>query len=264
MSVILGQFYPTGSFIEELDAGAKILCTILYIIAVFLCSNAITYTLITVFFVAVLLWSKLPIRLLFKGMKGMIFILIFTGVMNIFFVEGGTVIFKLGFLKITTEGALATLKITLRLFLLIMFSSILTLTTKPVRLSVALEKMLKPLGKIGLPYQDISMMMSIALRFIPTLADELDKIKKAQMARGVSFDEGNIVNRIKALVPVIIPLFVASFKRADELALAMEARCYTGGNKRTRLNNPTLGRADYGAVLVVVVLIVIVVALGYF
>ena len=264
MNMILGQFYPTGSILERLDPRTKILCTIIYIVTVFCCDSPITYGLCIGFFAGMIIVSRLHFKLLLGGLKGIIFILLFTGIMNLFFISDGRVLIDYAFITITTGGVIATAKICIRIFLLIMFSSMLTLTTKPVQLTVAFEKLLYPFTKIGLPSHEVAMMMGIALRFIPTLVEELDKIKKAQMARGASFDEGSFAKRVTANVPVIIPLFVSSFKRADDLAMAMEARCYRGGTNRTRLNNPVLGSRDYISFVFVIVFMIFIICLEYF
>lgn len=259
MNVILGQFYPTNSVVEKIDARIKIISTIIYIIAVFLCDKFLSYGLCTAFFLGTVYVSGLPFKILIKAMKSMLIILIFTIVVNILFTNEGNVVFSLGFINITDISVLKTVKLCLRLMLLIMFSSILTLTTKPIQLTVAIESLMKPFGKVGIPYHEMAMMMSIALRFVPTLFDELDKIKKAQQARGANLGEGNIYNRIKSLIPIIIPLFVSSFRRADELAMAMEARCYRGGVERTRLNDPVLCKKD---IVVVVFMIIFTAAIA--
>lgn len=261
MNIILGQYYPAGSVIEKIDARVKLIATIIYIIAVFMCNRMLTYGICTLFLILIAMLSRLPIKMLLSGLKSMLFIVLFTIVVNIFFNHEGKEVLSLGFIKITDMGILKTAEMTLRLLLLVMFSSMLTLTTKPVQLTVAIEKLLKPFSRLGLPSHEIAMMMGIALRFIPTLMEELDKIKKAQSARGVSFDEGGFFSRIKSLIPVIIPLFVSSFRRADELAIAMEARCYRGGTGRTRLNNPKLCLRDIYALLIVVVLLFVVILL---
>ncbi len=263
MNIILGQFYPTGSFLEKIDARAKIISTIIYIISVFLCDSFISYGLCIAALVFAATASKLPFGMLISGMKGMLVILLFTAVINLFFTDEGNVILSFWIIKITDESILRTIKLCLRLVLLVMSSSILTLTTKPVQLTVALESIMKPFGRIGLPYHEIAMMMSIALRFIPTLMEELVKIKKAQQARGASFDEGGFYARIKAFVPIIIPLFVSSFRRADELAMAMEARCYRGGINRTRLNNPKFGIKDYCIIIILFLFTFLIAVLEY-
>lgn len=263
MNIILGQFYPTGSFLEKIDARAKIISTIIYIIAVFLCDGFISYGLCIAVLMAVVAMSKLPFGLVISGMKGILVILVFTAVINLFFTHEGNVLINFWFIKITDESILKTMKLCIRLLLLVMSSSLLTLTTKPVQLTVALESIMKPFGKIGIPYHEVAMMMSIALRFIPTLMDELDKIKKAQQARGARFDEGRLYERIRALIPIIIPLFVSSFRRADELAMAMEARCYRGGVNRTRLNNPVFDAKDCSVIIILLLFMLLIAALEY-
>ncbi len=263
MNVILGQFYPTGSVFEKIDARAKIIATIIYIAAVFVCDSFISYGICAVVLAVAAVVSRLPIRLMLSGIKAMTVIFIFTAAVNILFTDEGSSICSFWIINITDEGILKTIKLCLRLLLLVMFSSLLTLTTKPVQLTVAIESVTKPFGKLGLPYHEIAMMISIALRFIPTLMNELDKIKKAQQARGVSFDEGGFYSRIKSFIPIIIPLFVSSFRRADELAMAMEARCYKGGEGRTRLNNPHFGIIDSMIIILVLAVAALIVLLEY-
>ncbi len=263
MNVILGQFYPTSSTVEKIDARIKILCTILYIAAVFLSDSFISFGICTLFFVFTSIMTKLPFNMILKGMRGMVFILVFTVVMNLLFNQNGNSIIKYGFINITDIAVITTAKICIRLILLILFSSILTLTTKPVALTSAIEDLLSPLKIFKLPVSELAMIMGIALRFIPTLCDEMEKIKKAQEARGASFSDGNIIRRIKSLIPVIIPLFVSAFRRADELAMAMDSRCYNADIKRTRLNNPKICVKDYIALFGCIILIMLIVILEY-
>lgn len=263
MNVILGQFYPTGSFLEKINAVAKIISTIIYIIAVFLCDSFISYGLCAALLIIVMSVSGLPLRFAVSGVKGIFAIFVFTAVVNLFFNNEGNVIISLWIIKITDDSVIKTIKLCLRLVLFVIASSLMTLTTKPIQLTVALESIMRPFGRIGLPYHEIAMMMSIALRFIPTLADEMDKIKKAQQARGAGFEEGSFYTRIKALMPVIIPLFVSSFRRADELAMAMEARCYRGGINRTRLNNVSFRIKDCLTIVILLLFTLLIAAVEY-
>lgn len=226
---------PGETFVHKLDPRTKILLTILYIISLFIVDKFVGYILI-VGFLALTVWaSKLPIRYLFKGLKPVLFLIIFTAVLNIFMVKGtlDSLIYELGFIKIYKEGLLTAAFMALRLIFLIMSTSILTLTTSPIELTDAIERLLKPIGKEIA--HELAMMMTIALRFIPTLMDETDKIMMAQKARGADFDNGGLIQKAKSLIPLLVPLFVSSFRRADELAMAMESRAYRGGAGRTRM-----------------------------
>lgn len=256
MNIILGQFIPTGSIIEYLDARIKLICTFLYIASVFMCDSVLCFGLCALFLCVVIAISKLSFFRILKGIKGMAFILLFTVVMNLLFYHEGESILKFGIINITDESVINSLVIASRLILVVLFPSILTLTTKPLELTIAIEDLLSPLKRFKVPVTDLAMMMSIALRFIPTLYDEMDKIKKAQISRGADFDTGSIFKRIKSLAPVIVPLFVSSFRRADELAYAMEARCYDGSVARTRLNNPKLYTRDYISITIMVIFVI--------
>lgn len=233
--ITIGQYMPGETFVHKLDPRTKILLTILYIISLFIVDKFVGYILI-VGFLALTVWaSKLPIRYLFKGLKPVLFLIIFTAVLNIFMVKGtlDSLIYELGFIKIYKEGLLTAAFMALRLIFLIMSTSILTLTTSPIELTDAIERLLKPIGKEIA--HELAMMMTIALRFIPTLMDETDKIMMAQKARGADFDNGGLIQKAKSLIPLLVPLFVSSFRRADELAMAMESRAYRGGAGRTRM-----------------------------
>ena len=245
MNVTIGQYYPVDSIIHNLDSRSKIMATMLYIIGLFTAKGIIGYALAIIILAVAIYLSNVPFRLMLGGLKGILIIIIFTVVLNLLFTRQGDVIFSLGIIKITDYGALLSLKMAVRLILLIVASSVMTLTTSPIELTVGMEYLLKPFKRIGVPAHEISMMMSIALRFIPTLIEELDKIKKAQMARGADFDGGKLTDRAKSLLPLLVPLFVSSFRRAVELATAMEARCYRGDINRTRMNEPVLKRNDY-------------------
>ena len=208
------------------------------------------------------LLSKIPFKLMLKSLKPIVPIIIFTSVLNIFFLDGVT-IFKLGFLKITYEGIRTSAFMIIRIIALIMGSSLLTYTTSPITLTDAIERLLSPLKKLKFPVHELSMMMSIALRFIPTLIEETDKIMSAQKSRGAGFETGGIIKRAKALIPVLIPLFINAFRRADELALAMECRCYRGGDGRTSLHKLSLSKADYATFLVCIVIFALSIFLSH-
>lgn len=245
MNVTIGQYYPVDSPIHRLDSRAKIMATMLYIIGLFTAKGIVGYILAVAILAMAIMLSNVPFRLMLGGLKGIIIIIIFTVVLNLLFTRQGEIILSIGFIKITDYGIILSLKMAVRLILLIVASSVMTLTTSPIELTVGMEYLLKPFKRIGVPSHEISMMMSIALRFIPTLIEELDKIKKAQMARGADFEGGKLTERAKSLLPLLVPLFVSAFRRADELATAMEARCYRGDINRTRMNEPILRRNDY-------------------
>lgn len=261
MNITIGQYYPVESSVHRLDARTKLIATMLYIIGLFTAKGAVGYSVAIILLLIAIYMSKVPFRLMLKGLRGIIVIIIFTVVLNLLFSTQGEVILKLGFLKITDTAVITSTKMAIRLVMLVIASSIMTLTTSPIELTVGMEQLMSPFKCIGVPAHEISMMMSIALRFIPTLIDELDKIKKAQMARGASFDSGNILQRAKSLLPLLIPLFVSAFRRADELALAMEARCYRGGINRTRMNEPHLGANDVFAMVIFIAFVIAVIVL---
>jgi energy-coupling factor transport system permease protein len=245
MNITIGQYYPVSSPVHSLDARTKIAATMLYIIGLFSAKGIIGYTVAFVLLAVAALSSNVPIRLMLKGLRGIFAIIVFTVVLNLFLTKQGEVVLQFYIIKITDYGIALTVKMAVRLVMLIVASSIMTLTTSPLELTVGMEYLLKPFKRLGVPSHEIAMMMSIALRFIPTLVEELEKIKKAQMARGAHFDTGNLFERAKSLLPLLVPLFVSSFRRADELAMAMEARCYRGDVGRTRMNEPHLDVLDY-------------------
>lgn len=233
--ITIGQYLPGESFIHKLDPRAKILISIIFIICLFIVNKFIGYTLVIAFLLTIILVSKIPFRFIVKGLKPIFLLLLFTAVLNIFMIKGTpeTLLYKIGFLSIYTEGLKTAVFMAIRLILLIIGTSILTLTTSPIELTDGIEKLLRPIGKEIA--HELAMMMTIALRFIPTLIDETDKIMKAQKARGADFESGGIIQKAKSLVPLLVPLFISSFRRADELAMAMEARGYRGGAGRTRM-----------------------------
>lgn len=233
--VTIGQFFPGSSFFHRLEPRIKICLISMYLVALFLFKSYWGYLAMSLFTLAVILSSRLPLKLMLRGLKPLYFILIFTFLLHIFFTKGGTVLARWKRLSIETEGVISGLMMTWRLVLLVMTSSLLTLTTSPIALTDAVEGLLSPLKPIGVPAHELAMMMTIALRFIPTLMEEAEKIMKAQMARGADFESGNLLQRAKSMIPLLIPLFISSFRRADDLALAMEARCYRGGKGRTRM-----------------------------
>jgi len=249
--ITLGQYYPGRSVIHRLDARTKIIATFLYIIELFLVNNFRGFLIAAAALFAVIACSRVPLKFIFRGLSAVFLIIAFTFVINLFMVDG-RVLWHWKFLTITYEGLSRAFFMAVRLVLLIIGSSIMTLTTKPVELTDGMEKLLKPLSKIGVPSHEIALMMTIALRFIPTLMEETDKIIKAQQARGADFESGNIVQRAKSLIPILIPLFVSSFRIAQDLAMAMEARCYHGGDGRTRMNEIKFHRGDSVAALLLI------------
>ena len=249
--ITLGQYYPGRSVIHRLDARTKIIATFLYIIELFLVNNFRGFLIAAAALFAVIACSRVPLKFIFRGLSAVFLIIAFTFVINLFMVDG-RVLWHWKFLTISYEGLSRAFFMAVRLVLLIIGSSIMTLTTKPVELTDGMEKLLKPLSKIGVPSHEIALMMTIALRFIPTLMEETDKIIKAQQARGADFESGNIVQRAKSLIPILIPLFVSSFRIAQDLAMAMEARCYHGGDGRTRMNEIKFHRGDAVAALLLI------------
>lgn len=257
--ITLGQYYPEQSVIHRLDARTKILGTLLYIIEIFLVNSFAGFGLVILALGVLIGISRVPVRFIFKGLKAVVFIILLTFVLNLFMFDG-TVLWHWKFLTITYEGLYRSCFMALRLILLIIGTSMLTLTTKPMELTDGLEKLLKPFNRFGLPSHEIALMMSIALRFIPTLLEETDKIMKAQQARGADFESGNLIQRVKNMIPILIPLFVGSFRIAQDLALAMEARCYHGGVGRTRMKEIVFSRKDGVAGVLLAVFLGIVIA----
>lgn len=255
----LGQYFPGNSIIHQLDPRTKLLATIALIVFVFLAQGFSGFIAITAFILTVTAISRIRVKFLLRGVKPILFIILFTFVLNLFFQTQGTVLVKLGFIKITVEGLKTAFFTAIRLILLVVSSQLLTLTTSPISLTDGIESLLSPLKKFRFPAHEIAMMMSIALRFIPTLMDEAGKIMKAQKARGADFENGNLIQRAKAMVPLLVPLFVGSFRRADELALAMEARCYRGGTGRTRMNKLAYKTIDLFAGIAVIGILVLII-----
>ena len=233
--ITLGQYFPIDSKLHKLDSRTKILLLILDIVAIFMAQSFYSYGLIILFTLFIVKISKVPVNMYFKGLKPILFIILFTAVLNMFLTDGRDLPVFGHSIGLTVEGVIMAVKMALRLMLLIIASSALTYTTSPMALTDGIEKLLKPFSKIGFPAHELAMMMSIAIRFIPTLIEETDKIIKAQQARGADFDTGSLIKRAKSLIPMLVPLFISAFRRADELAVAMESRCYRGGDSRTRL-----------------------------
>ena len=261
--ITIGQYIPGETFVHKLDPRTKILLAILYIICLFVVNKFVGYIFIVALLALTVYLAKLPPRYLYKGLKPVFFLIIFTAVLNIFMVKGtqDSLILNIGFLKIYKEGLSTAAFMAIRLILLIMGTSILTLTTSPIELTDGIESLLKPIGKEIA--HELAMMMTIALRFIPTLMDETDKIMMAQKARGADFDNGGIIQKAKSLIPLLVPLFVSSFRRADELAMAMEARAYRGGTGRTRMKKLKFTNNDFLAFSVYIMLFAICLAIRF-
>ena len=242
--ITLGQYYQAESPIHRLDPRTKIIATMLFIIELFIVDNFIGFGVAAVVLGVVISVSKVPLRYIVRGLKPILLILFFTFALNMFMIKG-EIIWQFYFLKITKEGVITAVFMAIRLVLLIIGSSMLTLATRPISLTDGMESLIAPLKKIGVPTHEIAMMMTIALRFIPTLLEETDKIMKAQQARGADFETGGLIKKAKSLIPVLVPLFVSALRIAQDLAMAMEARCYRGGENRTRMNEMKLRGNDY-------------------
>lgn len=260
--ITLGQYYPVESFIHKMDAQIKILITLLFMVAVFLVKGFIGFSILLLFLLIVIKVSKIPFKFIIKGVKPILVFVIFTVILNMF-MTGGTKAFTFIIWDVTYEGIFASVFMALRIVFLVIGSSFLTYTTSPIMLTDGIEKLLKPFVKIGVPAYELAMMMSIALRFIPTLIEETDKIIKAQKARGSDFETGSLIKRGKAIIPILVPLFISAFRRADELAVAMEARCYNGGINRTRLRVTKPGKRDFCGFAVFILFCLSAVIIGY-
>lgn len=263
--ITLGQYFPGESLFHRLDARIKIIIAILFITEIFLCSSIFSFALLIAVTVAITLLSSIPIRLILKSLKPLIIIIIFTAIINIFWTGGENLVFEWKFIKIYREGLVFAFLMVIRVIALIAGTSvILTYTTTPSALTDAIERLLSPLKILHLPVHEFAMMMTIALRFIPTLIRETDIIMNAQKARGVDFSTGNIAQRAKAMIPILIPLFVSAFRRADELANAMECRCYRGGKGMTRMTTMKLAPRDFVMLILFVVLGVLTVLINIY
>ncbi|MCM3654955.1 energy-coupling factor transporter transmembrane component T family protein [Metabacillus litoralis] len=234
-SMIIGKYVPGHSLIHRMDSRAKLVMIFAFVFIVFLANNLLTYLVLGLFTLLIVLLTKLPVRFLLKGLRPILWIILFTFILHLIVTKEGDILFDLGFFRIYEEGLKQGIYISLRFLYLILMTTILTLTTTPIEITDGMESLLSPFKKLGLPVHELALMMSISLRFIPTLMEETDKIAKAQMARGADFTSGPIKDRLKAVVPLLVPLFISAFKRAEELATAMEARGYQGGEGRTKL-----------------------------
>lgn len=259
--ITVGQYYASDSAIHRLDPRVKILGTMAFVVMLFIINDIYSYAFSILALALVIAVSKVPSSFIFRGIKSILFIIFLTAILNVITTKGTHILLQVGIIKVTLEGVYMAIKMVVRLIMLIIGSSLLTLTTTPIQLTDGIESLLKPFRKIGVPSAEIAMMMSIALRFVPTLLDETDKIMKAQQARGADFETGGLKQKAQSLVPVLVPLFVSAFRRADELATAMEARCYHGGNNRTRMNKMVLKGRDYKASAIIVLYIAITVAI---
>ena len=259
--ITLGQYYRTESVLHRLDPRVKLVATFMFIISLFLVKNFVGYIVAALFLAMGIALSKVPPKFIFRGMKTIFFLLLITMVFNLFLTPGKELV-SFWKLTITYEGIKMAVMMGVRLIFLITGSSLMTLTTTPNNLTDGLESLLRPLKLFKVPVHEISMMMSIALRFIPILMEETDKIMKAQMARGADFESGSLINRAKSLVPLLVPLFISAFRRANDLAMAMEARCYRGGDGRTKMKPLIYKKADYVAYAVIVIYLVLIILLG--
>ena len=259
--LLLGRYLQGDSFIHRLDPRTKFLATFLFIIIVFLANNWLTYFILAIFTMIALLASKIPMSFFWNGVKPLLWVILFTVVLQMVFTTGGEVYVEWYFIKITSYGVINAIFIFLRFMFIIFISTLMTLTTPPLQIADAMESIMKPLGKIGVPVHEIALMLSIALRFVPTLMDEAQKIMNAQRARGVDFGEGNLFEQMKAIIPILIPLFVSSFNRAEDLATAMEARGYQGGTGRSKYRVLTYDKIDGIAATSLVILTIALVLL---
>lgn len=263
--IAFGQYYEGSSFLHRLDPRWKILFSIFYIVVIFLAKNVFAFALLVLSAILLIAVSRIPLRMILRGLKPLIFIIAFTAVINVFWLKGKTVLVDWWIIHIYLEGIINALLIVVRVVILVAGTSVLlTYTTTPLALTDGLERLLSPLAKIRLPVHEFSMMMTIALRFIPTLVEETEKIMNAQKARGADFSTGSLARRAKALIPILIPLFISAFRRAEELATAMECRCYTGGKGRTRMNILRSSWRDPAMCLALCILCAGVVLLNHF
>lgn len=262
--ITIGQYYPAKSSIHRLDPRVKIVCTLLFLISLFVQNSILGYAIATVFLAVVIKVSKVPLKFIVRGLKAIVILLMFTVVMNLFLTKGGEEIFGFWIFHISEQGLRTSVFMAVRLIYLIMGSSLMTFTTTPNSLTDGIESLLHPLNRFHVPLHEVAMMMSIALRFIPILLEETDKIMKAQIARGADLESGNIIQKTKAMVPILVPLFVSAFRRANDLAMAMEARCYCGGEGRTKMKPLIYKNRDYMAYTVTVVYLVLIIGIGRF
>ena len=262
--ITIGQYYPAESRIHRLDPRVKIVCTLLFLVSLFIQNSLPGYVIATIYLGCVIRLSKVPLKYILKGLKPVVILLLFTVVMNLFLTDGGETLVQFGIFTITENGLRTSVFMAVRLMYLVAGSSIMTFTTSPNGLTDGMEKLLHPLNRFNVPVHEVAMMMSIALRFIPILLEETDKIMKAQQARGADFESGNIIQRAKAMVPILVPLFVSAFRRANDLAMAMEARCYHGGEGRTKMKPLHYHGRDRVAYFVTLIYLIIMFVVGRF
>ena len=262
--ITLGQYFPGTTLAHKLDPRTKILLVTLYIVALFCAKGLVTYGILALCLAVCVKISKVGLKALVKGLKPVLFIIVFTGILNLFFTPGDHYVFELGFIHISNVGLHNAIFMVVRIMLLIMGTFLMTYTTSPISLTDGLERLLGGLKKVHVPVHELAMMMSIALRFIPTLIEETDKIMCAQRARGADFDSGNLIQKAKAMIPILVPLFISAFRRADELATAMECRCYHGGEGRTKLHVLKYESRDYVALVLGVLVLAAVIVLRRF
>ncbi len=262
-NITIGQYFPGESVIHNLDPRIKIIAVIFYIASLFFMNEFVYYIPAVVLLGVTIGLARLPVKYIFKGLKPILILIIITFLINMFMTPG-EVAFRVGPLTATEEGIRQASFMGIRLILLVVCTTVLTLTTSPILLTDGIEKLLEPFKKIGVPSHELAMMMTIALRFIPTLLEETDKIMKAQMARGADFESGNIIKRAKNLIPLLVPLFISAFRRADDLAMAMEARCYRGGDNRTRMRELKLRKPDIVFFLIVFIYLIAIIIFRYF
>jgi len=262
--ITLGQYFPGKSPVHLLDPRTKLIMLVVYIVALFVASNWISYGIMLLFLIVVVKISTIPVKSIVRGMKPLAMILVFTGILNLFFTGGETVLVEFWVITITKEGLVRAVFMVARILMLITGTFLLTYTTSPIALTDGLESLMNPLKVLKVPVHELSMMMCIALRFIPTLIEETDKIMSAQKARGADFESGSIIERAKALIPILVPLFIGAFRRADELATAMECRCYQGGEGRTKMKLLRYHREDFVSFGIGVLIIAAVTVLANF
>ncbi len=262
--ITLGQYFPGNSIVHRLDPRTKLILLVVYIVALFLAKGWVSYALLFAFLAFVVKISTIPPKSIVRGMKPLVMILLFTGILNLFFTQEGKVLVDFWIITITTGGVSRAAMMMVRILMLISCTFLLTYTTSPIALTDGLEALMNPLKKLHVPVHELSMMMCIALRFIPTLIEETDKIMSAQKARGADFENGSLIERAKALIPILVPLFISAFRRADELATAMECRCYQGGEGRTKMKMLRYHRSDLYAFGTAAVLVAVVGLLGVF
>ena len=263
--ITLGQYFPGNSIVHRLDPRTKLVLLVIYIVALFCAVSWVSYGVVFAFLATTIALSKIPVKSIVRGMKPLVVILVFTGVLNLFFTTGeGAPLVEFWVITVYKEGVIRALFMVIRILMLISGTFLLTYTTSPISLTDGLEALLDPLKVIRVPVHELSMMMCIALRFIPTLIEETDKIMSAQKARGADFETGSLLQRVKALVPILVPLFISAFRRADELATAMECRCYQGGDGRTKMKLLRFKHFDFSAFGIGVLLVAVVMTLAHF